>query len=307
MTATDTTFDVDLAAIAPRRPRRQAAPTVQVVTTAITLLSVVLLGFAVYIGFVARLHHDRAQLVAYANFRKDLALGTAPTGQTKPTDSKTLLDLGTPIAVLSIPKVGLNEVVFEGTTGAVLEKGPGHLRETPLPGQAGVSTIMGRATMFGGPFGKLASLMPGDMIRVTTGQGVHDYTVLDVRKSGMPSPPSPPAGKGRLVLTTAYGGPIVPSDVLRVDADLTTQVQDSPRMRIGPDRISHSEQAMAIDTGAWFPMVFVGEALVMAVVVVSVARVGWGNWQAWLVAVPVIGFLGLATADQAARLLPNLM
>src|SRR5262249_39908167 len=161
VTATDTTFDVDLAAVAPKRARRQAPPTVQVITTAITLLSVVLLGFAVYIGFVARLHHDRAQLVAYANFRKDLALGTAPTGQTKPTDANTLLDLGTPIAVLSIPKVGLHEVVFEGTTGAVLEKGPGHLRETPLPGQAGTSVIMGRATMFGGPFGKLASLLPG--------------------------------------------------------------------------------------------------------------------------------------------------
>jgi sortase A len=307
VTATDTAFDVDLAAVAPRRARRQAPPTVQVITTAITLLSVVLLGFAVYIGFVARLHHDRAQLVAYANFRKELALGTAPTGQTKPTDPNTLLDMGTPIAVLSIPKVGLNEVVFEGTTGAVLEKGPGHLRETPLPGQAGVSTIMGRATMFGGPFGKLASLMPGDMIRVTTGQGVHDYTVLDIRKSGMPSPPQPAAGKGRLVLTTAYGGPVVPSDVLRVDADLTTQVQDSARLKLGPDRVPHSEQVMAIDTGAWFPMVFVGEALVMAVALISVARVVWGNWQAWLVAVPVIGFLGLATADQAARLLPNLM
>jgi hypothetical protein len=32
-----------------------------------------------------------------------------------------------------------------------------------------------------------------------------------------------------------------------------------------------------------------------------------GRWQAWLVAVPVVGYLGLATADQAARLLPNLM
>jgi hypothetical protein len=299
-----TTVDWD---VAPRRrPRRQASPAVQVSSTAITLLSVILLGFAVYIGFVARLHHDRAQLVAYADFRKDLAQATAPTGQTKPGTSK-LLDLGTPVAVLDIPKLHLKEVVFEGTTGSVLEKGPGHLRSTPLPGQAGTSEIMGRAATYGGPFGKLATLVPGDTFRVITGQGVHQYKVLDVRRSGLPQPQPPATGAGRLVLATAYGGPIVPSDVLRVDADLTSTVQQSPRLILGTSQISPAERAMAMDTGAWFPIVFVGEALVIAVGLVSWARMSWGAWPTWLVAVPVVSYFGFATADQVARLLPNLM
>lgn len=293
--------------VTPRRPRREAPPAIQVISTAIMLLSLILLGFAGYVGFVGRLHHDRAQLVAYANFRKDLAQATAPTGQTQPTDSTKLLVPGTPVAVLDIPRLHLKEVVFEGTTGAVLENGPGHVRSTVLPGQAGISEIMGRATMYGGPFGKLSTLVPGDTFTITTGQGVHRYRVFDVRHAGLPQPPPPATGAGRLVLATAYGGPLAPSDVLRVDADLTSAVQPNARLILGPSQLTRAERAMATDPGAWFPLVFVGEALVLAVGLVCAARAFWGRWQAWIVAVPVISFFAVATADQVARLLPNMM
>jgi LPXTG-site transpeptidase (sortase) family protein len=306
--------DVDLAELAaggysarPRKRPRRAPPAIDIISTSITLVSVALLGFALYLGFGARLHHDRAQLVAYANFRSELALATAPTGPTVPGHPHKPLKLGTPVAVLQIPKLGLKEVVFEGTTGGVLENGPGHVRDTPLPGQAGTSYIEGRAATYGGPFRHLSQLLPGDTLTVTTGQGVHRYRVLDIRQPGLPQPLPPAPGAGRLVLTTAYGGPIVPTDVLRVDADLTSQVQPSPRMVIGPSQLSRAESVMAIDNAAWGPMVFIGEALVLAIGLVSWLRVSWGVWQAWAVAIPVVGFLGLATADQAARLLPNLM
>ncbi|GAA5184629.1 sortase [Rugosimonospora acidiphila] len=304
--------DLDLAeparaAVPPRRRPRRAPPAIEIISTSITLLSVALLGFALYLGFGARLHHDRAQLVAYANFRSELALATAPTGQTVPGHPHQLLKLGAPVAVLQIPKLGLKEVVFEGTTGAVLEDGPGHLRSTPLPGQAGTSYLMGRAATYGAPFRHLSQLLPGDTFTVTTGLGVNKYRVLDIRQPGLPQPLPPAPGASRLVLTTAYGGPIVPTDVLRVDADLTSEVQPSPRLVIGASQLSPAESAMAVDSGAWFPMVFIGEALVLAIGLVSWLRLSWGAWQAWAVAIPVVGFLGLATADQAARLLPNLM
>ncbi|MER7275097.1 class E sortase [Dactylosporangium sp. NPDC000244] len=291
----------------PPRPRRQAGPYVRVLTTALTILSLALLGFGAYVGFVSRLHHDRAQLTAYANFRKDLALGLAPTGPTHPDDPAKLLALGTPVAVLDIPKLHRKEVIFEGTTGAVLQGGPGHRRDTPLPGQSGVSVIMGRATTYGGPFGDLATLVPGDEFTVVTGQGEHRYRVLDVRHGGMPQPPRPAAGAGRLTLTTAYGGMFVPSDALRVDADLVSEVMPTPRARLTASQLLPAEQVMAIDTGVWFPLVIVGEALLLAVALLSAARVFWGTWQTWIVAVPVVGFLGLMTADYVSRLLPNLM
>jgi sortase A len=67
------------------------------------------------------------------------------------------------------------------------------------------------------------------------------------------------------------------------------------------------EKAMAVDNGAWYPLVFLGELLVLSVGLVSWLRVAWGSWQTWIVALPTVGFFGLAVADQAARLLPNLM
>jgi sortase A len=300
------TLEWDVAPVA-RPVRRRAAPAVQVITTAITIVSVALLGFSVYIGFAARLHYDRAQLVAYADFRKDLALGTAPVGQTKPTDPKKLLDLGTPVALLTIPRLRLNEVVFEGTTGGVLENGPGHRRDTVLPGQAGASVIMGRSSMYGGPFAGLARLVPDDTFTVTTGQGVHHYRVLDVRRKGMPTPPAPARGTGRLVLATAYGSPFAPTDVLRVDAEQTSPVQPNARLVFGASQLPPTEQALATDQGAWYTLVLLGEGLVIAAGLIAWARTSWGAWQAWIVALPVVGFLGIATADQAARLLPNLM
>lgn len=292
---------------APGPARRRAAPAVQVITTAVTIVSVALLGFSVYISFVARLHYDRAQLVAYANFRKDLALGTAPVGQTRPTDQSRLLDPGTPVAVLSIPRLHLTEVVFEGTSGGVLENGPGHRRDTVLPGQAGSSVIMGRSGMYGGPFAGLATLVPDDTFTVTTGQGVHHYRVLDVRRKGMPTPPAPAPGTGRLVLATAYGSPFAPTDVLRVDAEQTSPVQPHARLVLATSQLPPAEQALATDQGAWYAIVLLGEGLVIAAGLIAWARSAWGAWQAWIVALPVVGFLGIATADEVARLLPNLM
>ena len=33
---------------------------------------------------------------------------------------------------------------------------------------------------------------------------------------------------------------------------------------------------------------------------------GWGKWQTWVIAFPVLGYLVLSVADEVTRLLPNL-
>jgi len=286
-------------------------PGFQVAITMVVILSSALLGFALYVGVISSLHYDRAQHVAYADFRKQLALGTAPLGQTlqkeKDTDPTKLVPLGSAIAVLSIPKIHLRAVVFEGTTSSVMESGPGHLRSTPLPGQPGVSEIMGRATAYGGPFGKLSHLAPDDLLTVTTGQGVNAFRVLDVRREGDPKPALLQPGKARLVLATADGVPLIPAGVLRVDADLISQVREPSPMVLTASDISASEQAMGTDPSAWVPLVLWGQGLVIAAILLAWARTRWGRWQVWIVAVPVMLFFGMAVADQAVRLLPNLM
>ena len=291
----------------PEAPPKRPSAAQHTATTSVLILSLTLLGFVLYIGVISSLHHARAQHTAYANFRKALAEGTAPVSQVQPANPRKLLGLGTSVAVLSIPKIHVKEVVFEGTTPSVLENGPGHLRDTPLPGQAGVSEIMGRAAAYGGPFGRLSDLRAGDQITVLTGQGESKFRVLDIRRRGDPTPAPLVAGRGRLVLATATGPPFMPSGVLRVDTDLITPTLTTPALVLPASAISPSEHAMGTDPSAWIPLVLWGQALVIAAVLLSWARSRWGRWQTWIVAVPVLLFLGLAVADQAARLLPNLM
>lgn len=273
----------------------------------LTIVAALLLGFVANVVLLGRLQHARDQKVAYADLRKELANATAPVG---PLDENgRLLALGRPVAVLLIPQLGLREVVFEGTTSGVLASGPGHRRDTVLPGQAGTSVIMGRRAAFGGPFADLTGLIRGDVFQVFTGQGPtpHEYRVLDVRFAGDPAPPSLAQGQGRLTLVTAAGPAFVPSGVVRVDAELISKVQATPRRAVVAGTLLLSEKALAGDGEEWISLVLFGQALLVVAVALMWARLRWGRWQAWMAGMPVLLGLGLAVADRAAYLLPNLL
>jgi hypothetical protein len=290
---------------APETPAPKRFSLRQLFSTAALIMAGMLLGYAVYVGFCSQLYFDRAQHTAYDDFRTELIQGIAPVSQRQPMDPTKLLPLGATVAVLDIPEIGQHDVVFEGTTGEVLESGPGHRRDTVLPGQAGTSVILGRAATYGGPFGRISQLHKGDTFSVTTGQAVSNFRVIDVRHAG-DRQPAPAVGGGRLVLTTADGPAYLPSDVLRVDADLVSATLPTP----GPTQMSHdlppNEMALASDSSAWLPVVLWGQGLLVAAFVITWARTRWGRWQVWIVAVPVLGVIGLAVADQASRLLLNL-
>jgi sortase A len=295
------------AAVLPQPSRAPGAGAArQVVSTAMLILAATLLGFAAWMAVGSRLYYDRVQHNDYASFRAELAQATAPTGATDPANPKKLLAPGSPVAVLSIPEIGLNAVVLEGTTSDILEGGPGLLRDTQLPGQAGVSEILGRRDAYGGPFGRLSSLSPGAVFTVTTGQGITRYRVLDVRRAGDPVPALTP-GKGRLILATADGPPFAPTGVLRVDADTVSSPKQAAALVVSAADIAPSELAMGTEPIAWVPLVLWGQGLVLAAAGISWLGSRWGRWQTWTVAVPVLGYFGLSVADQVARLLPNLM
>jgi sortase (surface protein transpeptidase) len=317
----------DQISLAPRKRRRRRVVTPrqlppppppigvvrQLAGTTVIILSVVLLGFGLWLAFFSKLHYDRAQHVAYADFRAELAKALAPTGPTDPNANPdpnkppVLLAPGSAVAVLTIPAIGLNTVVFQGTSPQVTEDGPGHLRDTPMPGQAGISVIMGRSTAFGGPFSKLATLAPGDAIIATAGQGVAKYTVIDLRRAGDPAPPPPEAGAGRLILATADGPPFAPTGVLWVDAQLTSKPFDEPAMILSAANLSPDENVLSADSTAWVPIVLWGQLLLGAAAAVGWLWRRWGAWQTWIVAVPVLGYLGVNVANEIARLLPNIM
>ena len=203
---------------------------------ALCVLAALLLGFAANLTIVGHLQHSRDQQTAYDEFRRQLALGIAPVGQ-QTYDGK-LLEPGAPVALLRIPVLGLKEVVGESTTSGVLMSGPGHRRDTPLPGQAGTSVIMGRQWGYGSPFNDLHQLPVGTEIRVTTGQGTATYEVSAIRREGDPLPPVLKEDEGRLTLITADGGPYTPSgtDPRRRDADQRRTAQPAAPAGHGLDR-----------------------------------------------------------------------
>jgi LPXTG-site transpeptidase (sortase) family protein len=291
--------------VPPPRRARPPRPGYQILGTAITLLGVLLIGFVADLAVVGSLRHARDQRTAYARLRSDLANATAPVGQLG--NGGALLKLGTPVALMDIPQLGVREVVLEGTTSGVLRSGPGHRRDSPLPGQPGTAQIFGRRAAFGGPFNDLPRLAVGDMFTVTTGQGAFVYRVADLRLAGDPEPPALAAGAGRLTLVTAAGRRYLPAGTLRVDADLVTTPQPPGTRRFGADRLPAAENAMGTEPAAWVAVVLWGEALLLAALALTWARSRWGRWQSWVAAVPVLGFLGVAVAGEVARLLPNLL
>ncbi|WP_203416902.1 sortase, partial [Jiangella ureilytica] len=272
---------------------------------AVTIVGVLLLGFVGQLALLSQLGHTRAQELAFDEFRVELANGTAPIGQLNRDDA--MWPLGTAMAVLEIPALDLHEVVFEGTTSAVLQDGAGHRRDTVFPGQEGTSVVMGRQATYGGPFGRLDLLQPGEPFTVTTGQGAHTYHVTGVRREGDPQPPPLADGEGRLTLVTAGGDPFRPDGVLRVDAELVSDPVPTPRRPFRSADLPAEEQAMKGDPSGWVAVMLWAQATAFAAVGVAWASVRWGKAQAWTIGVPLLGGLGIALADAAAVLLPNLM
>jgi LPXTG-site transpeptidase (sortase) family protein len=71
---------------------------------------------------------------------------------------------GQALAILQIPKIGLDLVVVEGDGPAELRGGPGHRGGTPLPGDIGNSLIFAHRRGWGGPFAKLGQLKANDSL-----------------------------------------------------------------------------------------------------------------------------------------------
>ncbi|RAJ44807.1 sortase A [Kitasatospora sp. SolWspMP-SS2h] len=260
------------------------------VARAVTLAAVLLLGFAGYLFALSGLQEARHQSTAYATLRDRLANATAPTGSTED---------GAPLAVLDVPALGLRQaVVVEGTTGRDLMRGPGHRRDTVLPGQPGVAVLFGRSTAFGAPFADLGRLRVGDRIDVTTGQGSFHYTVNAHGDGGHPIQDTAP---NRLVLVTGDSDWIPTSTVLvgaRLDGDPEPAGAKRPTG-------TAADKALAADKGALSALQLWSLAMLLAVVTAVVAARRWRRAAAYLCFAPVVAALLWSVYENAAALLPN--
>jgi sortase A len=88
---------------------------------------------------------------------------------------------GAAVARLRIPRIGLDAVVVRGTRPDDLERAPGLLDTTALPGERGTVAIAGHRTTYGAPFRHLDRLRRGDRLTVAMPYATLRYAVEGAR------------------------------------------------------------------------------------------------------------------------------
>lgn len=284
--------------VAKQTPPQPIPPGVLATTWVLVTISLLAAWFLLYATVLSGLEQHRDNSMLYKEFRQNLAEATVPIAQP--------IAPSTPIALLQLPAAGIpDEVVVEGTAPTDLEKGVGHVRSTPLPGQPGVSVLYGRSITYGAPFGDIGGLAPGTTFSVTTGQGTFKYTVDRVRHLGDPLPPVLPANASGLVLETSTGSMFSPSDPLFVDATLQGKTVGAA----GPPlaAVPSSEQAFGTDHSHLPQLILWLQGLLIAVLLTVWAALRWGRWHAWLIGIPLILAALWGVTSNVMSLLPNLV
>lgn len=286
-------------------PRSTGARTDQlrIGTSHVLLVLALLLGWVfAYLYLFSAFEEGHAQSGLYGRLRTELAEGTAPM--------QAPIAAGAPVALLNVPGAGIRDVVVaEGTTPAVLQHGPGHASGSVLPGQAGVSVLMGRSLAYGAPFRHLADLTPGSPITVTTGEGTFTYAVSDLRRKGDPVPAPLASGQARLTLVTSTGtgrgAALAPGDTLYVDATLRGKAQ--PAGAVAAADPAGAPMARDVSTATLAELALVLELLVGSLVGIVWLRARWSSIGAWVVGAPVVLAALWLVSSLAARLIPNLV
>jgi len=273
-----------------------------VVLALIMVLCVVAVFFGAFAFGLSGLQEQRSQHQLYATFRGllDPSSTVAPSiGGTIPT--------GTPVALINAPQAGIHNVmVVEGTASGDLLAGPGHLADTPLPGQAGESVLLGKSATAGAPFSGIDRLRKGDLITARTGQGQFKFTVVGQLLAGDQLPKITTIG-GLLTLVTSAGsgslGQLAPNHLVYVVAKLQGKVATAPAGR--PTSVPTAQVQGHNDPAAW---PFVALWFVALLAVSAVCWRLWSRWgmlRTWLVGAPVLFAILWGLSNEAMRLLPN--
>ncbi len=166
------------AAPAPRRPRhRPWYPKGRVRAGAATALILVAVGVAGY-PFYTDVQAARHQKTLRAQFDQAGKQSAADRLKLLEQYKNRTLAIGSAVTRITIPKLGVETVVVEGTSDEALAAGAGHYPQSPLPGDAGNVAIAGHRTMNGHPFGDLDKLVPGDRVILTTPFSTYTYKIV---------------------------------------------------------------------------------------------------------------------------------
>jgi len=280
---------------APKSTRRESNVDVgAIVSRGLTTFSLIVAAMLLFLFVFSGFAEARTQVGLQRRFAADIDSSRAPTGG--------VIDNGVPIAQLEIGAIGLHQIVVQGTTSGVLRAGPGHLKQTPLPGQAGNAVIFGRRETYGHPFRRIGSLAPGDDISVWTQQGKHRYIVDTVRTTPGRNGSELATTTGRNQLTLVTSDPaFTASRRLFVQAHLVGK-PFAPAADTTP--VTRAELGLTGQTDGILSLVLWLEVLLMAAIGATWLWRRWTRWSAYLVCVPVVLAVGWIVFENVTKLLP---
>ncbi len=254
-----------------------------------------LLLFAGYVYTFSTLQQHRDQHILLNQFTSG--------HRTKILTAKTVPE-GEPAGVLTVPAIGLSQVIVEGTNATDLLNGPGLMPGTARPGSLGNAVIAGHRTIAGSPFDKLHLLQRRDRIIVVTSQGGYVYRVLAVAttRTGQRDPTSPTRHPRLTLVTSNPSG----DGRLYVVAALRTAPNRLPIPRHPP---TMAERGLSGDAAAVVPAILWGLFLLAAFAVTFYAywRYRGRHWSVYVLSTPILLAITFVWYGSLIRLLPGTM
>ena len=266
---------------------------------------VLILLFVAYQLWGTGLAEARSQEELTERFRRGAAGPPPPPGA--PADPPPPAPVGEAVAIMRIPRVGMEKAVVEGVGLPELKKGPGHYPSTPLPGQAGNAAVAGHRTTYGAPFLRLDELAPGDPILVTTHQGRFHYEVTEEKVVGPDETSVLEASpENRLTLTTCHPR-FSARERLVVVAALKGEAAAGPPP--APDRPAtppaSGRAGLSGANASNGPAVAWGAAAAAVALLAWLLGRLWRRWPAYLLGAPLFLVVLFVFFENFSRLLPS--
>jgi sortase A len=259
--------------------KKNLALSIPVVRRFAVVIFALAFGSLMFNQLLGPLVHDRAATALEQRLSSDLLNGVAPVSYP--------IAVGVPIGLIEVPNHDVRAVVVEGSKAEQLAQASGHLIGSALPGQPGVSAILGRSQTYGAEFKNLDQLIVGDEVVVTTGQGVHTYEVIDITVRSARDVAAFQGEGHMLILSTVVDS----SDRLVVRATLTSPV--FPAGQATDHQTSLDELGLAGDSSSWSDLALwmLIAALLAAGFPIIVNQVG--RRVGWLVVAPIAMWVAL--------------
>ena len=271
--------------------KKNLALSIPVVRRFAIVIFMLAFGSLMFNQILGPLVHDRAATALEQRLASDLVNGVAPVSNP--------IALGVPIGLIDVPNRDIRAVVVEGSKAEQLAQASGHLIGSALPGQPGVSAILGRSETYGAEFKNLDQLIVGDEVVVTTGQGVHTYEVIDITVRSARDAAAFQGEGHMLILATVVDS----SDRLVVRATLTSPV--FPAGQATDHQTSLDELGLAGDSSSWSDLALwmLIAALLAAGFPVIVNQVG--RRVGWLVVAPIAMWVALEVWTAISLMSPS--